>query len=109
MAKWGLIALLVALVGANVTWAAIAGGTGPLLGAVAYRAITVLVLRSGDDRAAFAAGVLGFALHLGRLLWGSPPVGRSDLALLLVNTALPVGVLVLALRARRTRRAGQSE
>ena len=109
MAKWGLVALLVVLVGANATWEAIAGGFGPLLGAVADGVVTVLVLRSGDDRAAFAAGVLGFALHLGRLLWGSAPAGRSDLVLLLVNTVLPVGVLALALRAWRTRRAGQSE
>ena len=106
MAKWGLVALLVVLVGANVTWAAIAGGSGPLLGAVAYGAIVTLVLQWGDDRAAFAAGVLGFALHRGRLLLGGAPGDRFDLVLLIVNTVLPVGVLLLALRAWRTRRAG---
>ena len=110
MAKWGLVALLVVLVGVNVAWAAIGGGLlGPLLGAVAYGVITVLVLRSGDHRAAFAVGILGFALHLGRLLWGSAPTGRSDLVLLIVNTVLPVGVLVLALRAWRTRKTGRGD
>ena len=106
MAKWGLVALLVVLIGANVAWVVTAGGSGPLLGAVAYGVIVVLVLQWGDYRAAFAVGVLGFALHLGRLLLGGAPADRFDLVLLIVNTVLPVGVLLLALRAWRTRRAG---
>lgn len=105
MAKWGLVALLVVLIGANVAWVVTAGGSGPLLGVAAYGVIVVLVLQWVDYRAAFAAGVIGFALHLGRLLLGGAPGGRSDLVLLIVNTALPVGVFVLALRAWRTRRA----
>jgi len=104
MAKWSILALLVVLVGVNVAWAAIAGGPGPLFGAVAYGVIVVLVLRSKDYRAALAAGAIGFALHLGRLLWGSAPANRADLVLLTVNTVLPAGVSMLALWAWRTRR-----
>jgi hypothetical protein len=64
MAKWGLLALPVVLEGASVAWAAMAGGFGPPLGAVACGVITVLAPRSGVGRAAFAAGVRGLALHL---------------------------------------------
>jgi hypothetical protein len=104
--KWGITCLLVVLIGVNVAWVATAGGSWPLLGVAAYGVIVVLVLRWRDYRAAFAAGVLGFAVHLSRLLLGGAPADRSDLVLLLVNTALPVGVFMLALQAWRTRRAG---
>jgi hypothetical protein len=106
MTKWGTAALLLALVAADVVWAAMGGSTGPIIGAAAYGLIAVLVLRSGDHRAALAAGAIGFALHLGRVALEGVPADRSDFALLIVNMVLPLGVLMLALQGWHTRRAG---
>lgn len=105
MAKWGTAAVLVVLIGANVVWIATTGVLWPLLGVAVYGVMVVLVVRSGDYRAACAAAVLGFALHLRMLLPGSASADRSDLVLLIVNTVLPAAVFVLALQAWRTRRA----
>ncbi len=107
MTKWSTVALLGVLAVANVVWATITGGgVGPLLGAAAYGVIAVLVLRSRDYRAAFAAGVIGFALHLGRFFRGGAPTDELALVLLIVNTALPLAVLLLALRGWSARKAG---
>ena len=111
MAKWGLLVLPVVLEGASVAWAAMAGGFGPPLGAVACGVITVLAPRSGVGRAAFAAGVRSPRVRpaSGWKPGGGASAGRSDLVLLAVSAARPVGMLVPALRAWRARKAGSGE
>ena len=105
MVRGRVAVVLVLLVAINIAWTAVRGFTGPILGALGYGVIVVVLLRWDDLRAVLigcGVGTVWHAIELAHLGRGGP---LSDCAFLIANVGLAVMAFLIAAFAIRTNRA----
>jgi hypothetical protein len=91
-----VVAILVILAVGNGVWSLLSERTAPLVAAVAYAVVALVVLRSNDYRAGLITGIAGLAIHVVELaIQGTASLGRLERAWVFANVVFPVALVWL--------------
>ena len=103
-----VVAILVVLAAGNGAWSLISGRTAPLMAAVAYAVVALVILRSRDYRAGMIVGIAGFAIHVLEVaIHGTVSLGTLERVWLFANIVLPLVLVHMSwLLLRRSRSPG---
>jgi hypothetical protein len=100
-----VVGSLAGLAVVDCAWALTSGRGSPLLGAVGFAVVAVLVALRNEFRAGLVIGIAGFAIHLFELVFhGLRGLGIVEGALFAVNLCLSAVIAAASWRLLRTRR-----